>query len=137
MSRREEFEQAYRMEHRPSADGAPLHDVGAAFPDFYDMPHVYAYSHDPATDAESVSAVMAARGKPDSMVTVHRAVPRGVTDINPGDWVSTSKRYARQHGMHPTDPEKDSPVLSKRVPARELLSGGDSIHEWGWFPHGT
>jgi hypothetical protein len=137
MSRNEEFHQAYRMQHQPSSEGAGLHEAESAFPDFYSMPHVYADSHDKAMDAESTRAIMVAQNKPDAMVRVHRAVPEGVTDINPGDWVTTSKRYARMHGMHPTDPKKDMPVISASVPARELKSGGDSIHEWGWFPNGT
>ena len=74
------------------------------------------------------------KDKPDAMVTVHRAVPHGVTDINPGDWVTPSKSYAKQHGMHESDPKQDLPVISKKVRAADLRTDGDSVNEFGYFP---
>jgi len=38
-------------------------------------------------DLETISVMKAAAGNPDAEVTIYRAVPKGVTDINEGDWV--------------------------------------------------
>ena len=43
-------------------------------------------------------AIVAAKGKPNKKVKVYRAVPKGGTEINSGDWVTLSKEYAKMHG---------------------------------------
>src|SRR5690606_40088346 len=67
---------------------------------------------------------------PDAMVWIYRAVPEDVSTFNPGDWVTTSKAYARDHmagedGWH---------VMARRVKARELYTDGNSINEWAYWP---
>jgi len=52
--------------------------------------------------------------------------------INPGDWVTPSKAYARQHIE--SNIGARSRIVSKLVPACELFTEGDSINEWGWVP---
>ena len=42
--------------------------------------------------------IEAAKGKPNKKVKVYRAVPKGVTEINSGDWLTLSKEYAKMHG---------------------------------------
>lgn len=109
-----------------------MHDIESVMPDFYERPDLYRTGE--VHDRESIPAIQSVRGKPNASVRVYRAVPHGVKDINPGDWVSPSFTYAVQHGMHPTDPSLDWPVISKKVRAGELHSEGNSIHEWGWNP---
>lgn len=124
----------YRGQHQPDLDGPGIHDADQVYDGIHDNPHWYR-TGDPAADAESLAAIRAARGRPEATVRVYRAVPHGVTEINPGDWVSPSKSYARQHGTHPDDPAQDWPVISKVVPAKHLREGsGNSIHEWGYRP---
>lgn len=131
----------YRMQHRaPGPQHAPLHDPtrpngdGGAFrqegldnPDWGEIgdPH-----------EESLTAVRRAKGNPEAPVTIYRSVPHGVTSIRTGDWVSTSSRYALEHGMHPDDPSKDWPVLKATVPAKHVHTDGNDINEWGYNgPH--
>jgi hypothetical protein len=52
--------------------------------------------------------------------------------INPGDWVTTSRRYAKSHGESTLRGKYK--IVSKKVKANELATDGDSIHEWGWNP---
>lgn len=52
--------------------------------------------------------------------------------INPGDWVSISRGYAMQHGR--SELKGDFRILTKTVPAKDLYTSGDSIHEWGYNP---
>jgi hypothetical protein len=122
----------YRMRHRPGGPdyGAPLHDVEEMFPDYYDMPGVYR-TYD-GLEPESQGPILASRGNPDAPVTVYRAVPAGVTQIRPGDWVTTSAGYAAQHNESNLDGR--GTVLAVTVRAGDLWSEGNSIHEWGWHP---
>lgn len=128
----------YRGQHQPDPDGAPLHDIESVMPDFYAHPDWYRTGDDEC-DGPSIRAVLRSRNRPGAMVWVYRAVPHDVYEapgpsINPGDWVTTSKPYARQHGAHPTDPSLDLPVAARRVPASALRQDGNSVNEWGYFP---
>lgn len=52
------------------------------------------------------------------------------SQINPGDWVTLSKKYAKDHMAG----EKDWKVVSKKVKASEVYTDGNSWDEWGWNP---
>lgn len=82
-------------------------------------------------DRESLQAINRAKGKPNAMVTVYRAIPKDAkgTAIGNGDWVTTSKEYAKEHGNHALN--GDYKIVSRLVPAKQLFNNGDSIHEWG------
>lgn len=122
-----------RTGHQPNDEGGPIHDLTQIYPaDFYDKPHLYGFN--PDYDKESLSVIKKVRGNPHAPVTIYRAVPHGVTEINPGDWVTPSRSYAQHHGRHYEDPSQDLPVISKVVPAHELLSPADDLNEYGWFP---
>lgn len=82
-------------------------------------------------DRESLQAINRAKGKPNTMITVYRAMPKDAkgTAIGNGDWVTTSKEYAKEHGNHALN--GDYKIASRLVPAKHLFNNGDSIHEWG------
>ena len=125
----------YQMDHRPAdaESGAPLSDVTAngIYPaDFYDRPDWYPAGHD--SDWEAVGKILHYRGKPDARVRIYRAVPKGVREIRPGDWVAITKSYARDHGKHGSDPSQDMLVLAARVLAKDIVTSGDSYQEWGY-----
>lgn len=52
--------------------------------------------------------------------------------LNVGDWVSTSKQYAIDHGK--SNLQRNYKIVSKTVPAKHLYTDGNSIHEWGYDP---
>ena len=58
--------------------------------------------------------------------------PREQLNINPGDWVTTARGYAKDHGeaVHGKGNYK---ILAMTVPAGHLYTDGD-IHEWGYNP---
>lgn len=126
-------EQDYRMQHQaPDSDyGAPLHDVEKIMPDFYTHPHYYDHGQDHLH--ESTSVIHKARGNPEKKVRIYRALPaeHAGKGFNPGDWVSTSKSYARDHARVNSDPKHDWPVISTTVPAKHLHTEGD-VHEWAY-----
>lgn len=124
----------YRGRHQPPGRdyGAPMHDVEMMFPNFYERPELYKTYND--SDPESVRPIMSSRGNPDAAVQIHRAVPKGVDTINPGDWVTPSRGYAE---FHREANVPDGHVISREVRAGDLFSEGNSIHEWGWHPEET
>jgi hypothetical protein len=77
---------------------------------------------DRMVDSEWYIAALKAKGKPDAEITIYRAVPKNVENINSGDWVTTSKQYAKQHGERTLD--GDYKILTKKVKARTLASEG-------------
>jgi hypothetical protein len=85
-------------------------------------------------DVKIHKLIQSVRGNPDAMVTVYRAVPKGVgAEITPGNWVSPSREYAAEHGERfPNGYE----VLERQVRAGDLFTEGNSLQEFGWNPTG-
>lgn len=128
----------YRGTHRAPGrrNGAPLYDLTqGVYPcDVYTHPHYYFDRH--PGDQESFRVIAGARCKPDKIVTIYRAVPRGVTTINPGDWVTLSRKYAVDHAQGWVYQHEGAPgvVLAMKVPASTLFTDGNSLNEWGFDP---
>lgn len=132
-----EEDTSYRMQHQaPDADyGAPLHDVENMMPGFYDRPHQYNFGQEHYWD--SADEILKAKGNPEKKIRIYRALPaeHAGKGFNTGDWVSTSKDYARTHGMDSKGSKHDWPVISTVVPAKHLHTEGD-VHEWAYNgPH--
>lgn len=134
---------SYRMSHQPTGPdgGARLDDMtggGEVFPDDIYSSKGLQYYGNPgsAADKESYKVIQAMRGKPDKSVTVYRAVPPGVKEINPGDFVSLSKKYAEDHAFtgYGSSGQDAGDVISMRVKAKEVYSPGDDLNEFGYFP---
>jgi len=51
--------------------------------------------------------------------------------INPGDWVTINREYAKLHGEGLNGKYK---IISKRVKASDIFTEGNSILEWGYDP---
>ena len=125
--------QDYFMEHRPAGpeDGSPLHDLNDTYPDIYDSPHYYDFGE--PGNKDSFSAIQRAKGNPEEMVTMYRSIPPdGTPSFAPGDWVSTSGDYARQHSLSENEEDDDFIVMEQQVPASSLWSEGNSVAEWGY-----
>lgn len=124
----------YRLSHRapgPEEDGTTvrLDQVGGehdeVFPaDVGQYPERYGALH-----SVTVDQVRHASGQPDAGVQVWRAVPDGVTTINPGDWVALSEQYARTESLM-----EDGQIITATASASELWSEG-LLEEWGY--HGA
>jgi predicted GNAT family acetyltransferase len=117
----------YRGSHSaPNAEvyGATLDDLTKIMPANVYAPEgkqLYGLG-DRLVDSEWRIAALKTRGKPDAEIEVYRAVPKGVKDINSGDWVTTSKTYADQHGERTLD--GDYEIIKRKVKARTLSSEG-------------
>jgi len=129
----------YRMQHRPPGrddeTAMPLHDLTRNMPaDVYTHPHYYSDMSDPSVqDAHAV--INRVRGKPQAKVKIYRSLPaeHAHQGFRPGDWVTTSKQYARDHGKQYSDSSKDDwPVISTTVRADDLHTHADDLREWGY-----
>ena len=125
--------------HRPpprdeeEEPGQTLDDVSMVMPGFYEHPEYYP-ANGPEIDRESIQAIMSARGNPDAIVTVYRAVSSDdpQTSLRANDWVTPSRAYADLHGQGPLN--GDYRVIEQRVRAGDLFSEGNSVNEFGWNP---
>ena len=130
---------AHRMSHEaPYKDDEGYHssldDVTDMFGSDIYTPNAVRYfstGMDDRLDTEAVSIIQKMRGNPDGLVTIYRAVPKGVTtEIYNHDWVSITKGYAEMHGEAHLDNNYD--ILEKTVPAKDLYTDANSIQEWGY-----
>ena len=117
----------YRGSHTaPNAKtyGATLDDLTQIMPaDVYDARGKQLYGIGNAMiDSQWRIAALKARGKPEAEIEVYRAVPKGVKNINNGDWVTTSKDYAKWHGENVLD--GDFEIIKKNVKAKTLSTEG-------------
>ena len=85
---------------------------------------------------ESVGLTHLYRNRPDAKVTMYRAVPNDIDQINEGDFVTLSPKYAKLHassgyGERGQDAGK---VISEDVYVRDIYWAGDDINEYGYFP---
>ncbi len=132
------LESEYRGIHQaPSKEnGAPLHDLTGIYPDdIYSSKAAQYYGHygqNHPLDVESIRKIQIMRGKPNQGVQIYRAVPAGIKDIHPGDWVTINKNYAKEHGEGWL--EGKYKIISKVTSAKNLYTDGNSIHEFGYDP---
>ena len=135
---------SYRMTHTPTTPqqgAARLADMtggGKVFPDDIYSSRGLQFYGDPNNkfDRESFEIIQAVKGNPEAEVTVYRAVPKGVTEINPGDFVTLSPEYAKMHGMsgYGAMGDEAGDVISMKVKVKEVFSDGNDLNEFGFFP---
>jgi hypothetical protein len=121
--------------------GAPLHEVNSngIYPDDVYSPkglQYYRTATSDAMDRKAFGLIQSMRGKPDATVTIYRAMPtnmeQSAMQINPNDWVTISRDYAKLHGDSVL--RGDYKIVSKEVKAKDIYTAGDSWLEWGWSP---
>ncbi|WP_136610631.1 hypothetical protein [Sinomonas albida] len=83
-------------------------------------------------DAETMQQLRRARGAPETLVRIYRALPPGLGQINAGDWITLSWEYARQHAMRDDTAAHDWPIVYADVPAWAVLSDGTDLDEYGY-----
>lgn len=121
----------YRGYHTaPNEDDKAIYDLLDVWgEDIYSNEAYFYYGDgDIKMDKASVRILQEVRNNPDALVTVYRAVPIGVTTINSGDWVSINREYAEAHGELL---EGAYEIISKELPARQIFTDGNSLHEQG------
>lgn len=128
---------AYRGSHQPNVEEEEVrfHELDRAMPKFYENPHHYIHDYDRSDfygAKEAKRSAIGARGNPEADVRIYRAVPSGVETINPGDWVTTSRKYAEHHAQSNIPEDKKGIVLSSITKARNITFGGHDAYEFGY-----
>lgn len=139
-AKRQNEDYAGQHEAPMSDSGSPLHDLvsSGAYPeDVYGPNGLRYYSTGDKMDALAYSQIRAFKDKPNAAITVYRAVPKNVVGvgkkiIQAGDWVTTVRDYAKEHGQGAL--RNQYRIVSKKVKARDLFTNGDSWMEWGYDP---
>ena len=127
--------------HTPAGpnSGSPAFDVtmNGTYPDdFYGVNGLryYGTGYD-ALDAETYMSLQKLAGRPNHPITVYRAVEKDAKGkINPGDWVTTSRAYAKEHGQSALG--GNFKIVKSTVYAKDIWTSGDSMLEWGYHPQG-
>jgi hypothetical protein len=134
------FLETYQGSHKPNPDGPRAHDLletDMAPSDIYTHPHftfdISGNSEYQNASKDSLRILKNIKGNPNAEITIYRAAPKGST-INSGDWVTLSKKYAEMHSRHPNDPNKDMPIIAKKVKASDIRWDGNDANEFGYFP---
>ena len=140
IKREEEKAKSYKMDHKAPTkeDGVSADDITEMFSkDIYTKDAERLFGHGASKmDKESISLINKVRNKPHAEVTIYRAVPKELNvNINPDDWITTSKEYAKVHGESAL--KGNYKILEMKVKAKDLYTDGNSIHEWGWSPAET
>jgi hypothetical protein len=130
-------EEDYKGQHSaPMADdGSPLWDVSAngIYPkDVYGPNGLRWYGTGSDLDRKAYAIIDKAKGLPKTPLTIYRAVPKGLKGINRGDWVTTVRDYATEHGDSALNGDYD--IIELNVIARDIYTNGDSWMEWGYDP---
>lgn len=125
---------SYKMQHTAPMleDGNSAGDdlSGVFGDDIYTSNAVNYFGHGVGYDRKAINIINQMKGNPEKVITIYRAVPKSVNDINKGDWVTTTREYAKDH----MGGEKGWHILSKKVKAKDIATDGNSIHEWGYSP---
>lgn len=128
-------EEDYRGVHTaPTAAGnSSLDDLEETFPDIYSPNGLRYYGTGEPFDRKTISLIHRAKGKPNSVITIYRAIPSDVENpkITRGDWVAITKDYAKVHGDNHLE---DYIIVSEKVKVGHIYSDGNSIHEYGYDP---
>lgn len=139
-----ELDTSYRMQHQPRGPqdgGGRLDDItagGELFPDDVYSANGLRFYGNPnnSFDRQSHAAILAARGNPEAEITIYRAVPTNVDQINTGDWVTLSPDYAAMHAGngYGSNGDQAGKVISIKVKVKDVFSDGNDLNEFGYFP---
>ncbi len=132
------FQEDYRGMHTAPMNqegNASLVDVTQIFGDDILGPQARQYfgTGDDKMDRATIRTIQSAARSPEKPITIYRAVPDGVTDINAGDWVTVNRAYA---ALHSGWIDGKSAIIEMQVLPSEVFTDGNSIHEWGYDPSG-
>lgn len=126
----------YFMSHRPTESGITADNlidqkVESPMPkDMYEHPELY-FQMNEKYSKESMSVLNKIRNNPDADITIYRATTGN--KINPGDWITLSKEYAKLHNEHSLQGKGN--ILEMKVKAKDIQFAGDDINEFGYFPN--
>ena len=148
---------SYRIQHQArglESDAIRLDDLTkdisgntAGYPsDFYGSQGQRYYAPGPRfkddefgiANQQSYNIITKVKNKPDAEVTMYRAVPKGIKNINEGDFVTLSPKYAELHSSsgYGRSGDEVGNVISQKVKVKDLIWDANDVNEFGYFPTG-
>jgi len=148
---------SYRIQHQArglESDAIRLDDLTkdisgntAGYPsDFYGSQGQRYYAPGPRfkddefgiANQQSYNIITKVKNKPDAEVTIYRAVPKGIKNINEGDFVTLSPKYAELHSSsgYGRSGDEVGNVISQKVKVKDLIWDANDVNEFGYFPTG-
>jgi GNAT superfamily N-acetyltransferase len=89
-------------------------------------------------NTESYNIIQSVKGNPDAEVIIYRGVPDedSITDINTGDFVTLSKKYAELHAAsgYGRSGDEAGKIISKKVKVKDIYWDQNDVNEFGYFP---
>ena len=131
----EEYRGQHKAPNRTDEISASLDALGDVYPsNIYSSKALQYYrTGDDYMDRQSIDILQGLADDPDAKVTIHRAIPVDANEeINAGDWVTVNYDYAEMHGESALN--GDYVIVSEEVPASDVFTNADSIHEQGYDP---
>jgi len=131
----EEYRGQHKAPNRTDEISASLDALGDVYPsNIYSSKALQYYrTGDDYMDRQSIDILQGLADDPDAKVTIHRAIPVDANkEINAGDWVTVNYDYAEMHGESVLN--GDYVIVSEEVPASDVFTNADSIHEQGYDP---
>ena len=82
--------------------------------------------------------ILKAKNKPNADITIYRAVPKNVKNINKGDFVTLSPKYAELHAAsgYGRRGNEAGKVIKQKVKVKDLIWDANDVNEFGYFPQG-
>jgi hypothetical protein len=119
--------------------GYPEDFYSSQGPRYYAPPPRHADDEYGIANQESYEVISSVFENPDAEVMIYRAVPKNINDINSGDWITLSPKYAELHAASGYGPRGDEAgkVISQKVKVKDIYWGGDDVNEFGYFPEGS
>jgi len=130
-----EYKDSHSAPSRDMDGATSIDNLTAIYPsDIYSANAARYYGHgDDKLDNQAIRILNKIKGNPNAKVKIYRTIPNDINaDINEGDWVTITKRYAVEHGENRFDGKYK--MLEKEVKASDIITDGNSIHEQGYDP---
>jgi len=119
----------YLISHRPmtvEGGASRLHEASNAFgEDIYGKNALQYFGSGLTGEKTSLNILKNVRGNPEAEITIYRGVPKGIKNINEGDWVTLDPKMAAEYGN----------VISKKVKVKHITTWPDSLVEFGYYPN--
>jgi hypothetical protein len=129
----ESAKDSYKIQHTAPMreDNSSGYDVSMSFgDDIYSDKALRFFGTGSSYDQKALNIIHQMKGNPEKNLIIYRAVPKSINEINKGDWVTTTREYAKDHATG----EDGWHIISKRVKAKDIATDGNSIHEFGYDP---
>jgi len=87
------------------------------------------------SDAATAQAIQEAK-EGDGQITLYRAVPEGVENVDVGDYVALNRDYVERHAQNVLEGQQDEAarIIEEQVPLEDVVWPGEAVDEFVFSP---